>query len=366
MKIYQNLAESIAKFLSPLVEVSLMDKNKKSLATYNRLTSEPIPSLNTNQCTLFTTHKNQSLKAMLIPLEDGYSLRMISDVSLFDYLFNILEKFLSKKEKNSAHLEWQSSIDKGIELYLEKNNLSLQALNSQGKRSLLLALHHKGLLRYQDATNYLASKFSVSRATIYNYLNQANQIYSLQVHQVDTFTDEPFSGNPAGVVLEANGLSEVMMKKITREMNCSETSFVFESKIADIKLRYFTPSGCEVKFCGHSTAGALYMLAHNKMLAMEKPGSYSITIETKVGILSAYIMIEPNDAITISFQKPTVDLINSHFIKQNKLINHHLKTIRVEQGHFIQRPDYVDLDIAQNPALVIAKAKYFFSTEITL
>lgn len=47
------------------------------------------------------------------------------------------------------------------------------------------------------------------------------------VCQVDAFTDRIFSGNPAGVVPEAEGLGEAAMLAIARELNNSETAFVF-------------------------------------------------------------------------------------------------------------------------------------------
>jgi len=50
----------------------------------------------------------------------------------------------------------------------------------------------------------------------------------VRIYQVDAFSDRPFGGNPAGVVPEAEGLSETEMQKIAREMNLSETAFVFD------------------------------------------------------------------------------------------------------------------------------------------
>ena len=47
-----------------------------------------------------------------------------------------------------------------------------------------------------------------------------------QVYQVDSFTKSKFKGNPAGVVLHANGLREGEMQQIARKLNNSETAFV--------------------------------------------------------------------------------------------------------------------------------------------
>lgn len=84
----------------------------------------------------------------------------------------------------------------------------------------------------------------------------------LVIYQVDAFTREPFKGNPAGVVPNAFGLSAAAMQAIAREMNNSETAFVFpgDGPSDDVSVRFFTPS-CEVPICGHATIAAHYILA---------------------------------------------------------------------------------------------------------
>ncbi len=79
---------------------------------------------------------------------------------------------------------------------------------------------------------------------------------------VDTFTSEPFQGNPAGVVLEAEGLVSETMRLLAREVGASETAFVFPAseEAANLALRWFT-STCEVPFCGHATLAAAHILA---------------------------------------------------------------------------------------------------------
>ena len=59
--------------------------------------------------------------------------------------------------------------------------------------------------------------------------------YELTTMQVDAFTDVPFGGNPATVVLGADPLSEETMLKIAREASVRETVFVTGSKVADFR-----------------------------------------------------------------------------------------------------------------------------------
>ena len=54
---------------------------------------------------------------------------------------------------------------------------------------------------------------------------------------LDAFTDQPFYGNPCGVVPDASGLTDEEMQKIARELNLPETSFVSGSDKADFRVR---------------------------------------------------------------------------------------------------------------------------------
>jgi PhzF family phenazine biosynthesis protein len=83
-----------------------------------------------------------------------------------------------------------------------------------------------------------------------------------RLYQVDAFTTERFAGNPAGVVPNADGLSDAQMQAIARELNNSETAFVCKPQHADheVWVRFFTPT-TEVPSCGHATIAAHYVRA---------------------------------------------------------------------------------------------------------
>lgn len=80
--------------------------------------------------------------------------------------------------------------------------------------------------------------------------------------QIDSFTKENLSGNPAGVITNADGLTDSEMQKIARELNNSETAFIFssDSNAYDVHVRFFTPTN-EVPICGHATIAAHYARA---------------------------------------------------------------------------------------------------------
>jgi PhzF family phenazine biosynthesis protein len=92
---------------------------------------------------------------------------------------------------------------------------------------------------------------------------------------VDAFAFAPFTGNPAGVVLNAEGLSDGQLVRIARAINLSETAFVFPADRAgaSVKLRWFTPA-VEIAFCGHATLGAVHALMEEGRFGspMAEPG----------------------------------------------------------------------------------------------
>ncbi|TDC30992.1 PhzF family phenazine biosynthesis protein [Micromonospora sp. KC213] len=76
---------------------------------------------------------------------------------------------------------------------------------------------------------------------------------------VDAFTDEPFRGNPAGVVLLDEERDEKWMQAVASEMRHSETAFVSPADDGRWRLRWFTPT-VEVDLCGHATLATAHVL----------------------------------------------------------------------------------------------------------
>lgn len=64
----------------------------------------------------------------------------------------------------------------------------------------------------------------------------------IKVYTLNSFAKSIEGGNPAGVVLSADYLSEEDMKKIAGIIGFSETAFVMKSDLADFKVRFFTPN----------------------------------------------------------------------------------------------------------------------------
>jgi len=82
----------------------------------------------------------------------------------------------------------------------------------------------------------------------------------MQTYIVDSFTDKPFSGNPAGVCIVKQSLDDDQMLLVAQELGLSETAFV-EKKSAreNWSIRFFSPV-MEIPLCGHATLGAAAVL----------------------------------------------------------------------------------------------------------
>lgn len=115
---------------------------------------------------------------------------------------------------------------------------------------------------------------------------------------VDAFTDEALTGNAAGVVPEADGVTEAQRQAIARELSVSETAFLADSDVADYRIQYFTPTQ-PVDLCGHATIGAFAGLASIGAL---EPGT--VSIDTPVGPLE--VEVQADGQVWMTQEDPTV------------------------------------------------------------
>ena len=102
--------------------------------------------------------------------------------------------------------------------------------------------------------------------------------------QIDVFTQMPLAGNPLAIFPDARGLDDAEMQALAREMNLSETTFIFPRDAATearegTKVRIFTVE-TELPFAGHPTLGtALYLYASES----HQQNSAEISLHLKAG-----------------------------------------------------------------------------------
>ncbi|MGG0293960.1 PhzF family phenazine biosynthesis isomerase [Bacillus pacificus] len=121
---------------------------------------------------------------------------------------------------------------------------------------------------------------------------------TINVFHYNAFTNKPNMGNPAGIVLEADGLTEEEMQRIAEKVGFNESSFVLPSEVADIRMRYFTP-GFEMDLCGHGTVATIFALRERGLLEEKN----NLTIEAKAGILPIQIGVNENGEAFIKMRQ---------------------------------------------------------------
>ena len=92
----------------------------------------------------------------------------------------------------------------------------------------------------------------------------------------DVFTDTPFQGNQVAVFTDARDLPDDMLQPLARELNLSETVYVYPPAAGGtIRIRIFTPAN-ELPFAGHPTLGTAFVIGQPLQLE-------TIVIETGSG-----------------------------------------------------------------------------------
>ncbi len=95
---------------------------------------------------------------------------------------------------------------------------------------------------------------------------------TIEIYQVDAFSERPFAGNPAGVVPLTAPVAVEWMQAFAQEMNLSETAYFWPEGDA-YRLRWFTPAA-EVRLCGHATLASAHTLWESGRLALSAPARF--------------------------------------------------------------------------------------------
>lgn len=130
--------------------------------------------------------------------------------------------------------------------------------------------------------------------------------------QVDAFTSRPLEGNACAVLPDARGLDEALMQRIAREMNLSETAYVFPGERSDFRVRYFTPVS-EIPMAGHPTVATVHALRELGIVASDRS---EVTLEMPAGIIpvaierehphARYMMRQPKPALLRTYRRAQI------------------------------------------------------------
>ena len=121
---------------------------------------------------------------------------------------------------------------------------------------------------------------------------------SIKIYHYDAFSNKPNLGNPAGVVLNGDELTDSEMQEIAYKVGFNETAFPVKSDVADLRIRFFTP-GHEMNLCGHATMATVFALKDQGLLKDQT----ELTIETNVGILPLKLNSNPKEELFITMKQ---------------------------------------------------------------
>ena len=146
------------------------------------------------------------------------------------------------------------------------------------------------------------------------------------VRRYSAFTDNPEGGNPAGVVLDASGLSDETMQRIATDVGYSETAFLspLADKVDEFAVRYFTPVA-EVDFCGHATIASGVALAEAAAADGEREESddfgdataRTYGFHTNAGLITVDLLLTPvGYAATLTSPPTSVSAIEESVLSE--------------------------------------------------
>lgn len=175
----------------------------------------------------------------------------------------------------------------------------------------------------------------------------------IETYIVDSFTDKPFKGNPAGVCILNNTLLNEQMQLIAKELGLSETAFI--NKIEEqnkYSIRYFSPI-MEIPLCGHATMAAAKVLfeifpemeeihfenIQGLDLLIKKSGA---TIEMEFPVFDTVPQNAPEELLKALGIK---EIVNSEFNQETNIL-----LIEIESDKLLQSlsPDFEKLKQSHN------------------
>jgi PhzF family phenazine biosynthesis protein len=149
------------------------------------------------------------------------------------------------------------------------------------------------------------------------------------VHVVEVFKSQHGGGNPAPVVINADGLEAEQMMSIARDYG-HESGFVFPGTSgSDYRFRFFVPRH-EMSMCGHATIGTVWLLH-----SLGKLDSPILSIETLSGKVAVHIHGEEGEPPFIEISQPAgvVSPVNNPALRE-----HIVKAIGLEPEDILDLP----------------------------
>ena len=141
----------------------------------------------------------------------------------------------------------------------------------------------------------------------------------VEVQIINAFVDNNKGGNPAGVVLNADNLSNEQKLSVAKKVGLSETAFVSKSISADFKLDFFTPTR-QIAHCGHATIATFSYLAQSGLIKSQFSSKETIDGTREILIQEDLAFMEQKPPIYIDIQDRKEKILRSLHLTEKDIL----------------------------------------------
>ncbi len=149
-------------------------------------------------------------------------------------------------------------------------------------------------------------------------MNSSKKTVTVQI--LNAFAENGKGGNPAGVVLNADELSDKNKLEISKKVGLSETAFVSKSKTEDFKLDFFTPNK-QIAHCGHATVATFSYLKQIGVLKNDSSSKETIDGKRNIEMIGDLAFMEQLAPKYVNVSDKESVLLKSLGLRKNDLIH---------------------------------------------
>ena len=148
-------------------------------------------------------------------------------------------------------------------------------------------------------------------------MDSSKKTVTIQI--LNAFAENGKGGNPAGVVLNADNLSNKNKLEISKEVGLSETAFVSKSKTEDFKLDFFTPNK-QIAHCGHATIATFSYLKQIGALKNDISSKETLDGRRSIEIIGDLAFMEQLAPKYINVSHKENEILQSLRLQKNDLL----------------------------------------------
>lgn len=142
---------------------------------------------------------------------------------------------------------------------------------------------------------------------------------SVKVQILNAFVDNNAGGNPAGVVLHADDLTNEQKQAVAAKAGLSEVAFVSQSSVADYKLDFFTPTR-QIAHCGHATIATFSYLAQMGFIKNNPTSKETIDGRREIILKNDLAFMEQKAPRYLAVPNEETAILDALHISRNELL----------------------------------------------